>query len=240
MSEQDFASNLGATETVDTVNTTTVAGTVVGTPVTFHFKSRKILDEAGNVIGKTKKQPSMTVGIEFPSLTDVQATLAIGGAAANLVMQAVQDLIYQQARAQLDEVIEAFGADDTKSVSPSDLNHDQLTLAYIASIPPAQRGGPAISEETWNEFFQSYVAVMQEATGKDVTRLAKHVEIFKRPQRQKDAKDVLAVMVEQLDIYMASAGDALEETGQCAARLRDRFDKWLNTEVKREDLLNLL
>jgi hypothetical protein len=200
------------TEQVATNEATTEQATIQGTPFTFHFKSRKILNETGEVIGRTKKQPSMTVGIATPDANELVRILQEGGIAAKLIVSAVEDVIYQQARSQLDDVIESFGADDSKAVTADHLNHSELTLEFIASIPPAQRGGPVISEETWNEFFQNYVAVMQAATGKEASRLAKHVEIFKRPQRQKDAKDVLAVMVEQLDIYMASAGDAASAT----------------------------
>lgn len=217
---------------------TAAAGT---TPITFHFKARTIRDEAGNAIAKSKKQPSMTVGIKMPTSGELVEVLLAGGKEADLVLAGVQQLIYQQARAQLDEVIESFGNDAEKVVTANDLDHSKLTLEFIASIPPTQRGGAAISDEEWLAWYQHYTEVMAEATGKDASKLAKHVDIFKSPQRYKTNKEVLTVMLEQLQVYAATAGaDALEEHGQCVDRIASKFEKWLNAEEKQVDLLALI
>lgn len=213
---------------------------IEGTAFTFHFKKRKILNEQGEAIGTTKKQPSLTLGVKTPTAADLVAMLEAGGAVSALVLTAVQQVIYQQARAQFDEVIEGFGADQEKTVSANDLDHSKLTLEYIASIPPTQRGGSAISEEDWAEWYKHYTAVMAEATGKEATKLAKHVEIFKSPQRYKNNKEVLAVMLEQLDLYMAAAGDALEDYEECATRMKQKFHKWYTTDEKASNLLDLI
>lgn len=225
-------------DTIDTTNETAGAGL---TPITFHFKRRAIRNDEGEKIGETKKQPSMTVGIKMPTAQDLVDTLVAGGKEAELVIAGVQQLIYQQARAQLDEVIESFGNDAERNVTANDLDHSKLTLEFIASIPPTQRGGAAISDEEWLAWYQHYAEIMAAATGKEPKRIAKHVEIFKAPQRYKTNKEVLAQLLEQLQIYIATAGDAaLEEHGDCVSRITAKFEKWLVAEEKQTDLLSMI
>ena len=204
----------------------------------FNFKSRKITDENGKEIGRTKKQPSVECDLPVPSQEEVLAIIQNGGAEAALIHSAISDIIYNAARSQFDEIIEGFGDDDSKEVSAAMLNYEQLDLSYIASIPPASRGATAISDEEWQAFFEDYLAVMVAATGKAEERIKNHINLFKRPQKAKANKEVLAVLVDQLDIYLASSGN-LEDTGLCAERIRNKFSKWISEPEKAVDL-NLL
>lgn len=201
----------------------------------FNFKSRRITDENGNEIGRTKKQPSLTVDLPVPSIEEVIAMLQAGGAEAVLLMTQIGDTIYQAARGQFDEVIEQFGDDDSKEVTADMLNYDQLSISYLANLPPSSRGVQAISDEEWQAFFEDYLAVMVAATGKTEDRIKNHINLFKRPQKAKANKEVLKVLVDQLDIYLASSGN-LEDTGTCAVRIRDRFNKWISEPEKAANL----
>ena len=201
----------------------------------FNFKSRRITDEAGNEIGRTKKQPSLTVDLPVPTTDEVIAMLQSGGAEAVLLMMQISDIIYQAARGQFDEVIEQFGDDDSKEVTADMLNYDQLSISYLANLPPSSRGVQAISDEEWQAFFEDYLAVMVAATGKTEDRIKNHINLFKRPQKAKANKEVLKVLVDQLDIYLASSGN-LEDTGTCAVRIRDRFNKWISEPEKATNL----
>ncbi len=201
----------------------------------FNFKSRRITDEAGNEIGRTKKQPSLTVDLPVPSTDEVIAMLQSGGAEAVLLMTQIGDTIYQAARGQFDEVIEQFGDDDSKEVTADMLNYDQLSISYLANLPPSSRGVQAISDEEWQAFFEDYLAVMVAATGKTEDRIKNHINLFKKPQKAKANKEVLKVLVDQLDIYLASSGN-LEDTGTCAVRIRDRFNKWIAEPEKAANL----
>ena len=204
----------------------------------FNFKSRRITDENGNEIGRTKKQPSLTVDLPVPSTDEVIAMLQAGGAEAVLLMTQIGDTIYQAARGQFDEVIEQFGDDDSKEVTADMLNYDQLSITYLANLPPSSRGVQAISDEEWQAFFEDYLAVMVAATGKTEDRIKNHINLFKKPQKAKANKEVLKVLVDQLDIYLASSGN-LEDTGTCAVRIRDRFNKWIS-EPEKAAALDLL
>ena len=201
----------------------------------FNFKSRRITDEAGNEIGRTKKQPSLTVDLPVPSTDEVIAMLRAGGAEAVLLMAQIGDIVYQAARGQFDEIIEQFGDDDSKEVTADMLNYDQLSISYLANLPPSSRGVQAISDEEWQAFFEDYFAVMVAATGKTEDRIKNHINLFKKPQKAKANKEVLKVLVDQLDIYLASSGN-LEDTGTCAVRIRDRFNKWISEPEKAANL----
>lgn len=201
----------------------------------FNFKSRRITDESGNEIGRTKKQPSLTVDLPIPSTDEVISMLQAGGAEAVLLMTQIGDTIYQAARGQFDEIIEQFGDDDSKEVTADMLNYDQLSISYLANLPPSSRGVQAISDEEWQAFFEDYLAVMVAATGKTEDRIKNHINLFKKPQKAKANKEVLKVLVDQLDIYLASSGN-LEDTGTCAVRTRDRFNKWISEPEKAANL----
>ena len=70
---------------------------------------------------------------------------------------------------------------------------------------------------------------MVAATGKEEARIKKHLDLFKKPTRVKNNKDVMSVLIEQLDIYLV-ASQNVEETGEAANRVRTKFDKWLRAE----------
>lgn len=195
----------------------------------FNFKSRAIKDESGKEIGRTKKQPSVEVDLPILSADEIVELLQAGGKEAELIVSAAADIIYGAARQQFDEVIESFGDNHEKEVNASMLDYDKLTLGYVASIPASQRGTTALSEEDWTLFFEDYVAVMVAATGKEEARIKNHINIFKKPVKVKANKEVLNVLVDQLDIYLASSAN-LEDTGTCAARLRAKFAKWMDVE----------
>jgi hypothetical protein len=194
--------------------------------VKFNFNSRKITDEQGKEIGRTRKQDAVTCDIPVPAADEIVSILQNGGKEADLVYEAVAEIIVSQAREQFDELIESFGSDESKVISASMLDYDKLNLVYIASIPPARRGASAITDEDWKVFFDDYLAVMVAATGKAEERIKNHINLFKSPAKAKANKEVLAVLVDQLDIYMSSSAN-LDDTGTCAVRISEKFKKWI-------------
>lgn len=196
----------------------------------FNFKTRTVKDETGAVLKTLKKQPSVVVALPFLTAEEVVGILNSEDVKAKeLVLDYVNGAIKDQARSQFDELIESFGDDDSRTVSGDQLDLDKLTFSYIANLPPAQRGARALSDEDFVAFFTDYTNVMVATTGKPIEKIKKHIELFKKPARVKASKDVLAVLVEQLDIYLVSSPN-LEETGEAANRIRTRFDKWLKAE----------
>ena len=202
-------------------------------PVKFNFKTRNITDDAGNVIGKGKKQPSVEVALPILAAEDVIAYMSDDSKTKEqaLILDAVAGIIIGQAREQFNDIIESFGDDMEKEVSASMLDFSKLNLEYIASIPPAQRGATAISDEEWATFFEDYLPVMVAATGKEDKKIKNHIEFFKKPQKVRTNKPVLHALIEQLDIYMASS-NALEDTAAAAGRIRDKFQRWYDEPEK--------
>lgn len=196
----------------------------------FNFKTRTIKNEDGSVLKTLKKQPSVIVALPYLTAEEVVSVLQSEDVKAkDLVLEYVNSAIRDQARAQFDELIESFGDDDSRTVSGDQLDFDKLTFSYIANLPPAQRGARALSEEDYTAFFTDYTQVMVATTGKPVEKIKKHIELFKKPARVKSAKDVLGVLIEQLDVYLVSSPN-LEETGEAANRIRSKFDKWMKAE----------
>lgn len=217
----------------------------------FNFKARKITDSEGKEIGKTKKQPALTVALPIPTdqeivdalcLPDVEVAPKKEGEAPTfevpkvkqLIRDAIADIVRSQAKSQLDDVIDSFGNDETKTITADSLDFDKLSLQYIAELPPAQRGARAIPDEDWEAFYQDYMQVMVATTGKPEAKIKNHIELFKKPTKAKQNKDALSVLVDQLDVYMTASAN-IEDTADCAQRLRGKFDKW----IKEEDKLDL-
>lgn len=195
----------------------------------FNFKSRTIRDEAGKEIGKSKKQPSLTTALPQPTVEEIVSILTLSepafAKARELILETIYNIPRDQAKQQLDEVIDSIKEDEDRTISVDDLDFDKLDLLYIANLPPAQRGARAIPEEDYEAMYQDYVAVMVRATGKPENKIVNHINHFKKPARIKTAKDILKVLIEQLDIYLVSSGN-LEETGEVTQRIRAKFDRW--------------
>lgn len=204
--------------------------------IKFNFKARTIRDENNNEIGKTKKQDPIKVNLVVPERTDLAAVLQSEDPAYAKVQQLILDAVIavqkDQARSQLDEIIEGFGTDDTKVITPEMLDHDKLTLTYIANLEPSQRGSRAIPEEDWETFYKDYLAVMVAATGKEEKRIKAHIDLFAKPlkaKQNKDAEAIMTTLIDQLDVYLASSA-MVEETAECANRIRSKFEKWLKED----------
>lgn len=208
----------------------------------FNFKARKITDETGKEIGKTKKQPPVTVALPQPTDAEIISALQVQDTTDDkgqpvvdkvkaLIREAVQAIVRDQAKGQFDDLIDSFGPDDTQTVSPENLDYDKLSLVYIANLPPAQRGARAIPEEDWNAFYQDYMQVMVAATGKPEAKIKTHIELFQKPTRVKANKDALQVLVDQLDVYL-TASQNVDETAECVGRLRSKFVKWVEEDAK--------
>jgi hypothetical protein len=194
----------------------------------FNFKSRAIKDESGNTIGRTKKQDSLEVALPLPEAGELAGILleSPDSAVAKLILAAVSDVIINGARMQFDEVIESFGDDASKDLTAGVLDYDKLTLDFIASIPPTQRGMTAITEEEYTAFYADYLSTMIAATGKTEQRIKNGLALIQKPQKAKANKEVLAVMIDQLNIYLAASGN-VEEHAACADRVLTKFKAWV-------------
>ncbi len=204
--------------------------------VKFNFKSRAIKDDNGKEIARTKKHPSIVLSMPVPTDEELIGYLSQPeSAVARLIRNAAHGIIADAVRQQFDEQIEAIGENSDKELSVNDLDFSKLSLEYIASLPPSQRGGVALTEEDFNAFFADYMQVMVVATGKDEKKIGAAIDLYKKPTKVRSNKPILGVLMEQLDVYLASSPN-LEDTGEVATRLRTKFEKWYNEPEKTIDL----
>lgn len=207
----------------------------VATAVKFNFKTRTVKDDDGKVLKTYAKQPSVTADLPFLTAEELIAVLSNASEenakVRALVVDAVNEEIKAQAKVQFDGFIDDNLDNETFQISANLLDHDRLTLEYIASIPPAQRGARGISDEEWTVFFNDYLAVMPQVTGKDVKRITYHLDFLKKPQRLRQEPEALSTMIDQLNIYL-TASQMVEETGEAANRVKSRFEKWLKDQSK--------
>lgn len=221
-----------------------VAGTL-GVKKKFNFKQRSVKDESGKEVEKLPKQPSVEATIPVPTaeavievlaqpsvLTEVQADGTVKevlNLQKQLILDYINQIIFDQAKSQLDAAIDSFGSDKTKQVSVANLDYDKLSLAYIASIPPARRGAVAISDEEWKEFFADYGTTMQQAAGKTKVQIENHVKILEAPRKYRAKKELLGVMLEQVNLY-ATLSPNLEDFTTPFQKLVDTLKRFIEEE----------
>lgn len=221
-----------------------IAGTL-GVKKKFNFKQRSVKDESGKEVEKLPKQPSVEATIPVPTAEAVIEVLAqpsmlteeqadgtvkeVPNLQKQLILDYINQIIFDQAKSQLDAAIDSFGSDKTKQVSVANLDYDKLSLAYIASIPPARRGAVAISDEEWKEFFADYGTTMQQAAGKTKVQIENHVKILEAPRKYRAKKELLGVMLEQVNLY-ATLSPNLEDFTTPFQKLVDTLKRFIEEE----------
>jgi hypothetical protein len=232
-------------ETTETTGVTTEAAVVVPTPITatgpvalvkaaFHFKTEKLRDEKGNVIGEGKKHPSVTMDLPVPSLVRIQEYLADPvrfSKEVELLFATFQDQIYRVARGQINDFREA---NKDATVTAASLNYDKLDWTAIANMPKGERASTVPADEDMKAFFASYLSVMPAALNKPVKNIENHIACFDSGfKKQRSQKDILEAFTQFLSVYMTQAGDdAVEEHLEVIEYFTARLDKLLKSEEK--------
>lgn len=204
------------------------------TKVKFGFKSKKEKDangqpimvdeyqkdESGNMVATGKKvekvipaAPAYEVEIPlFDSVEDVAASLAVDAEGkfidpkqAALVFEALNNVILEQARAQIN---------DDEFDREKGLDFSVLTFAHIANLPPAQRRGPAISEQKWEAFSADYIDVMQHHGKTEDKAKAGAKLLVQKFQPVKLNKKVVQALKDNLQTWFANTTDENREEFQ--------------------------
>lgn len=184
-------------------------------PITFFFKEKK--DSAGKKTGY--KRPALTLNIPIPSAVALANVVSQGikaysevipeGAAVpadvlsarnqlDLLLNAAADIVYGAARQQVN---------DKDDISQETLDMSKISWEHIANIPPAERKGTGIGEETWDEFVKDYVSVMPAALtaqgiSKTEEQIATQAEILKKKfSAYRQQKKIVNYMRQMLAIW---------------------------------------
>ena len=196
-------------------------GTVVSPPAgkatsanfSFHFRTDKVRDDEGKVIGTGRKHPSVEAILPIPTYDELVVALQGGGKEAEVILDSVIAMIEAAARGQINDWREANGLDKDFSVTAFDLN--KLTLTAIANTPKADRAGAAISDEDWTGFLDDYTNVMTQMVGYDAKKVKLHVTHLKvQLRRIKNDKASVGKLLEFLNVWAAKT-EALYEHVDC-------------------------
>jgi hypothetical protein len=201
---------------------------------TFHFKTDKLRDEKGNVIGDGKKHPSVVVDLPIPTAANLAAMLADPASYAKeveLILATVTDQVYRVARGQINDFRES---NKDAVVTAASLNYDKLSWAAIANMPKGERASTVPSDEDTKAFLESYLQVMPEALNKPKANIENHILLFQQGfKKQRSQKEILEVFVNALSVYTATVSEeTVEEHTDVIDYFVNRLSKMLNSEEK--------
>lgn len=189
--------------------------------MTFRFKKDKMDYKRPNVELKN---------VPLPSVKGVAAILNKGGKGADLLMDAVYDVVRS--------VAAGIVAED-KDVNETNFPWAKISWDAIANMEKADRRSTTISDETWADFAADYMAIMPGLTNKGKDAIALAVECFTRKLTPvKSNKEVLAKLQAQLAIYMENSkkGDEFSDILELLIRRLDNYMKADEPQILAENL----
>lgn len=205
-------------------------GTQTSASFSFHFRTDKVRDDEGKVIGTGRKHPTIEAVLPIPTYTNLIEQLQAGGKEAEVILDSVKAMIYAAGRDQIDSWRESNGLDKDFNVTAFDLG--KLTLTAIANTPKADRASAAISDEDWTAFLNDYTHVMVQTVGYDANKVKLHVTHLKvQLRRVKNDKPSVQKLLEFLNIW-ASKSEALDDHVECYNDLVKRANKYIKAEEK--------
>lgn len=204
-------------------------------PTLFHFKTEKVKDETGKVIGEGKKHPSVSIALPVPKpsrlvefLTDTTDKYA---KERELILSAAAATVFSVARGQINDFREA-NKDGT--VTPAVINYDKLDFTAIANMPKSERGSFVPADEDIKAFLDAYQEIMPAATGKTPEKIKNHVDIISTGfKKQRAQKDVLELFKDAFAVFVTKAPEAVvEEHAEVIEYYNNRLDRMLKVEEK--------
>jgi len=178
------------------------------------FKFKKSVDSE---TGITTIRKPVILTMPYPTLEGVINILQGSTKGLELLNEAIEGIINDAARVIL--------ADTT--LTAATFPYAKVSWEAIASQPKSERKS-ALSKELWTAFAADYVSTMVEAAGKTEAQAVKAAQLLVgKLQSVKTNKPVLALLTEQLAIYINSTGNA-EEFAPIVTFLVDKADQYLN------------
>ena len=187
----------------------------VPTPTEFTFRKQK--DDS--VI--EYKRDTLVVPLPIPTINGVLSIIEEGGKGAELLREAVTEVIKTQARSLISE---------DEKLNAANFPYDQLSWDFIANMPKASRKGGGIPKEIWEGFVKDYIEVMQEVTDKTLEQVTFAAKLFNaKLQPVKTNKKVLSVLEEQLGVYANAEQANLEEFAEVIEFLAEKITTFKET-----------
>lgn len=216
--------------TAANTSTEQAPGAATSQEFSFFFRTDKVRDDEGKVIGTGRKHPDVKAVLPVPSYAQLISFLQEAGKEAALIMEGVVSLIDTAARSQINDFREANGLD--ADFTATAFNLDKLTLTAIANTPRSERGGPAISDEDWTAFLEDYSHTMVQVVGYEAKKVALHVQHLKvQLRRVKNDKASVQKLLDLLNVW-ASKTENLADYLPCYQSLETKANKYLKAEDK--------
>lgn len=224
------------TDTVETAQPVATAvpeiptGQKTNSEFNFFFRTDKIRDNEGKVIGNGRKHPDVKAVLPIPTYEQMIGFLQQGGKEAELMLEALVNEIDRAARQQINDFREEKGLD--VDFTPTMFDLSKLTVTAIANTPRGERGGPAISDEDWTSFLEDYKHVMVNVVGYEAKKVDLALMHFKvQLRRIKNDKAAVQKLLDLLNIW-ATKTENLEDHTACYEDLSKRAAKYLKAEEK--------
>ncbi len=215
---------------MDTTATPTPIGSATSKEFSFFFRTDKIRDDEGKVIGTGRKHPDVKGVLPIPTYAQLIADLQAGGKEAEMILEGVINEIDRAARQQINDWRENNPPEANFTATAFDLS--KLTLTAIANTPRGERAGAAISDEDWTAFLDDYAHVMVHVVGYEEKKVKLAMMHFKvQLRRIKNDKAAVQKLLDLLNVW-ASKTESLEDHMACYEDLTKRAAKYLKAEEK--------
>lgn len=217
-----------------------------GKKFSYFFKTEKIKDADGNSIGDGRKHPTVEAVLPVPQAGDIIEALSYVGETeksadgrtdvptkaakvAALILETVQDLIYQAGRGQINDFLEK---DPKATFTATNFDLSKLTLETVALMDRGSRGAWAPSEEDLKSFCEDYTNIMVQEVQYEAKRVKVHCDQFTKGfVKIKNDKVALGKMQEFLVGY-ASRTQNMEGNTQTYEWLDARLKRYIAAEEK--------
>lgn len=178
------------------------------------------------------KRPTVSVELFVP--TSVGLVAALQGEdqkVIDLIESFAQDALVAHVRSYVDSDAE-FSQETLNAL----VERGEITLEFIANLPKSERN--TISKENLEEFAKDYIAVMPGITGKDPKKVTVAAGLFiERFKRIAGDNAVLAVLQEQLGVFIENAGDEIVgKHERVLAYLATKLEELLSVKVTADAL----
>lgn len=219
-----------------------------GREVSYFFKTSKVKDDEGKVIGDGRKHPDVKAVLPMP--TELEAIEFLSHAAdripeegkkpeelkptpeakvAMLIMESLYDLVIQAGRAQINEFLEK-NPEGTFTATNFDLS--KLTLEYISTLEKGQRGAWAPSEDDLKSFCEDYTNVFVHIVSYDPKKVKVHCDQFTKGLSKLKADKIAVQKMKDFLVLYASKTTNMEVNAETYGWLMARADRYLKAEEK--------
>lgn len=187
--------------------------------VSFFFRKviTKHTDDAGVVTETESKRPTVNIKLPFPTVDGLIEIISTGGAALELLQEAVANVITTQARELVSE---------SEDITEANFPFDKVDWNYIANLPKAERKGGGIAKEVWAAFGEDFTAYLL-AAGKEEDKAKRAASLLlDKFTKVKYQKPVIHTLLSAVVDYAAHATNASEFT-ECTEFLVNKADTLL-------------